>query len=67
MISKADISVLNTAYANKVAEPKQAKQGVNVTKQGDTSKIDQLKEAIGSKEYKVDIDALSRKIADELL
>lgn len=67
MISQTNGSAINTAYTNKANEQKETKQSVSVTKQGDTSKIEQLKESINSGEYKVDLEALSKKIADELL
>ena len=66
MISKADTGVNNT-YANKVSEAKNTKQGVSISKQGDMSRIEQLKESINSGEYKINLDALSQKIAEELL
>ena len=66
MISQTNSSSVRTAYANNFGETKEAK-GATVTKQGDTSKIEQIKEALSSGEYKVDLEALSKKIADELL
>jgi len=66
MISQTNSSAVRTAYANNFGETKEAK-GATVTKQGDTSKIEQIKEALSSGEYKVDLEALSKKIADELL
>jgi len=39
----------------------------SVSKQGDTSKIEQIKGSIADGTYKVDLEALSRKIADGLL
>ena len=38
-----------------------------VSSQGDTSKIEQIKESLASGDYKVDLEALSKKIAEELL
>jgi len=35
--------------------------------QGDMSKVEKIKESLASGEYKVDLQALSEKIADELL
>jgi len=67
MISKANSSALNAAYSSKLGESKDVKQAVSITKQGDTSKIEQLRESIDSGEYKVNLDALSKKIAEELL
>ena len=66
MISQTNSSGVRTAYANNFGETKEAK-GAAVSKQGDTSKIEQIKESLASGEYKVDLEALSKKIADELL
>ncbi|QSZ42391.1 flagellar biosynthesis anti-sigma factor FlgM [Sulfurimonas aquatica] len=67
MISQTNSSVLQGAYASKTNETKEQKQGVNITKQGDMSKVEQLRESINSGEYKVNIEALSKKIAESLL
>jgi anti-sigma28 factor (negative regulator of flagellin synthesis) len=67
MISQTNSSAVHTAYQSKTAESKEAKQSASVTKEGDTSKLDQLKESIDSGEYKVNIQAVSEKIADSLL
>ncbi len=66
MISQTNSSAVRTAYANNFGESKETK-GATVSKQGDTSKVEQIKEALSSGEYKVDLEALSKKIADELL
>ena len=70
MISQTSSSVLRSTYAMGMGEAKDVKDTKNVTtinKQGDMSKIEQMKEAIGSGEYKVDLKSLSEKIAQELL
>lgn len=69
MISQANGSALRTAYAAAFGETKDSKgtSSASVSKQGDTSKIEKIKEAIDSGEYKVDLQALSEKIAQELL
>ena len=66
MISQTNSSAVRTAYANNFGEAKDAKDAT-VSKQGDTSKIEQIKESLASGDYKVDLEALSKKIADELL
>ena len=43
------------------------KVGTTISEQGDMSRVDQIKEALESGEYKVNLQALSEKIADELL
>ena len=66
MVSQTNSSAVRTAYANNFGEAKDAKRAI-VSKQGDTSKVEQIKESLASGEYKVDLEALSKKIADELL
>ena len=49
-------------------EAKEAsKKSSSVEKQGDTSKIEEIKASIQNGEYQLDIKALSAKIADEIL
>jgi anti-sigma28 factor (negative regulator of flagellin synthesis) len=69
MISQVNSSVIRNAYASNNGESKEtsAKANVNVNKQGDMSKIERIKESIESGEYKIDLQALSEKIAEELL
>jgi anti-sigma28 factor (negative regulator of flagellin synthesis) len=67
MISGINSSLVGSAYGQ-FGEAKNIKAGMTtVTKQGDTSKIEKIKESIAFGEYKIDLDALSKKIADELL
>jgi len=69
MISQSNSSSVRATYAGNLGESKNTKASANtsVSKQGDTSKIEQIKESLASGEYKVDLDALSKKIAQELL
>jgi len=68
MISQMNNAVLKGAYANDLKKSKESKKSSStVSKQGDTSKIERIKEALDSGEYKVNLQALSEKIADELL
>lgn len=69
MISQLNSAAVRDAYANSLSETKEAqkKENANISKQGDTSKIEKIKESIESGEYKVNLQALSEKIADELL
>jgi len=69
MISQVNSAAIRTAYASNNGESKVAssKQGANISKQGDTSKVDQIKEQVESGEYKLNLQALSQKIAEELL
>ncbi len=70
MISQLNSSVIRNAYApNSFGEAKEATKNetLSVSKQGDTSKIEEIKTALESGEYKVNLHALSQKIADELL
>ena len=69
MISQTNSARLRSAYASNIGEPKDvAKKGTTtISAQGDMSKVDQIKEALESGEYKINLQALSEKIADELL
>ena len=68
MISQLNSSAVRSAYASNFGESKEAdKASTNIRKQGDTSKVERIKEALESGEYKINLEALSQKIADELL
>ena len=68
MISQANGSAVNAYTNNNMGEAKSAKAKPTViSQQGDTSRVEQIKEALNSGEYKIDLQALSEKIADELL
>jgi len=69
MITQTNSAMIRNAYTNNFNDSKdvKTKASVNITKQGDTSKVEQLKEAINSGEYRIDLQTLSQKIADELL
>lgn len=67
MISHLNSSNVRNAYSNNLGEAKDIKKATTVSAQGDLSKVDQIKEALASGEYKVNLQALSEKIADELL
>jgi len=67
MISQTNNSLVSNAYGTAQGDVKTQRASLNVTKQGDISKIDQIKESLASGEYKIDLEALSKKIADELM
>ena len=69
MISNINSSALRTTFANSMNENKELKPNAKLTasEDGSKNKIEKLKEAIESGEYKVDLSALSQKMADELL
>lgn len=69
MISQLNSANVRTAYANNFGESKETSQksALNVSKQGDTSSVEQIKEAVASGEYKINLQTLSEKIAQELL
>lgn len=69
MISQVNNSVLRTVMGSNLSESKEAKQvGVVAnSKLSSSNKIEQLKESIDSGEYKVNLSALSQKMAQELL
>jgi len=69
MITQTNSTMIRNTYSNNFNDSKdvRAKASTTISKQGDTSKVEQLKEAINSGEYQVDLRALSEKIAEELL
>jgi len=69
MISNINSSLVRNSYSNNLNENKEIKPNAKLTtsKDGSQNKIEKLKESIGSGEYKVDLSALSQKMADELL
>ena len=68
MISQLNSSAIKSAYVSNNDEQKaEKKENMNVSKQGDMSKIEKIKESLASGEYKVDLQVLSEKIAEELL
>lgn len=69
MISHVNSTAVRNAYPNNLGDAKETvkKDATNISKQGDTSKLEQLKESVESGEYKVNLQTLSQKIAEELL
>jgi len=67
MISQLNSSVIRNAYSSNIGEVRDASSKINISKQGDMSKIERIKESLETGEYKINIQALSEKIADELL
>jgi len=68
MISQVNSAALRSTYASS-GQSKEVSQKsiINISQQGDTSKVDQIKEALESGEYKINLEALSKKIAEELM
>ncbi len=66
MISKVGASGVRNTHQDNEAKEASTKSST-VAKQGDTSKIEELKTSIENGEYKLDIKALAAKIADEIL
>ena len=69
MITQANSAIIRNTYTSNFNDNKDVKNrtSVSISKQGDTSRVEQLKDAIDSGEYRVDLQALSQKIAEELL
>jgi flagellar biosynthesis anti-sigma factor FlgM len=69
MISQVNGAAIRSAYQNGETQIKQDRKTnqVEVSKQGDASKVDTIKEAIEKGEYQVNLEALAQKIADELM
>ena len=68
MISQANSSAIRSLQASNLGEAKDVKQvkATKISSQGDTSNVERIKEALDAGEYKIDLEALSQKIADEL-
>ncbi len=67
MISGINNSSLRGAYQDTALKSKeQEKSSQTVSKQGDTSRIEELKASIEKGEYRVDIEALAKRLAQEL-
>ncbi len=69
MITQINSTMIHNTYSSNSTDSKDLKTraSVSISKQGDTSKVEQLKEAINSGEYRINLQALSEKIAEELL
>lgn len=73
MISQLNNAALRNVYQNEIknsdsrAKSVQESGSSKVEKQGDLSKVDQIKNSIDSGEYKVNLQALAEKITDQLL
>jgi len=67
MISQTNSSAVRVAYPSNTSDTKTTKTATRTAEEVNTSKTDKLKESIDSGEYKVNIQALSEKMADSLL
>ena len=66
MISKVGSpAIRNTQQDNEAKTASKAPRAVD--KQGDTSKIEQIKDSIANGEYQLDLKALAQKIGEEIL
>lgn len=67
MISSVNGSLIRGAYQDSSQKTKEQEKSVqSITKQGDTSRIEELKASIEKGEYRVDIESLAKRIAQEL-
>jgi flagellar biosynthesis anti-sigma factor FlgM len=69
MISQANNSALRGAYSSTLGESKMTKEATKTEKTSsvEQTKVEQLKELISSGAYKVDLQALAEKMAQDLL
>ena len=69
MVSNVNSSAVRNAYASNLGESKETKQAASSDKasSAEKSKVEQIKESIGSGEYKVDLQAVAEKMAQDLL
>lgn len=67
MISSVNGSLIRGAYQDhSIKNKEQEKSMQSINKQGDTSRIEALKASIEKGEYRVNIEALAKRIAEEL-
>jgi len=67
MISTLNGSLARGVYQDSSLKPKDQEKSVQtVVKQGDTSRVEELKSSIANGEYRVNIEALAKRIAQEL-
>lgn len=64
MISQVTASAANALYQEST---KNVQKSNSVSKQGETSRIETIKAEIEKGSYRVDLDALAKKIAEELM
>lgn len=69
MISQVNAAAVRSAYQNSETQnkPQRKEPKVEVTQQGDSSKVETIKELIEKGEYRINLEALAQKIADELM
>ena len=68
MLSELNSSVGRAAFQSANADVKSnTKKTEQMNQSADMSKVDQLKDSISSGKYKIDLNTLSKRIADELM
>ena len=68
MISQVNGANIRSVYQNSETQNKtERKETATVSRQGDMSKIDAIRESIAKGEYRIDLEALAQKIADDLM
>lgn len=60
------VSSTNALYQNSIKESAK-RDDMLISKQGDKSKIEELKDLVATGNYKVDLQSLAKKMAEELL
>lgn len=67
MISSVNSSLIKSTYQESSLKTKEQEKAAQVvSKQGDTSRIEELKASVEKGEYRVDIEKLAKRIAQEL-
>ena len=69
MISQLNSSAVGGAYSNNIGDSKEVKQATKSEKASsvEQTKVEQLKESINSGAYKVNLQAVAEKMAQDLL
>lgn len=66
MITQLNSSTVRLVYPNKTGEQKEVRPNATLSKNV-SDRVEKLKGSINAEEYKVDLQALSEKVADSLL
>ncbi len=67
MISNLNSMSIHNVHKSKSLKNSKIGKTKSVSKQGDKSKVEKIKDALNNGEYKFDLETLSELIADELL
>ncbi len=67
MISQVNSTIARSVLQEPVLNGKNQEPKISISKQGDTTRIEQLKSSIDDGSYKIDLKALAEKIVKDLV